>query len=368
MKSWLLAIPHYLVVGFFVGGGVGGVSWAADHSGRQTMTWGGGLVGLLAVIAGVVLLFTGRYPTTIFDLVLGMNRWALRVAAYALLMTDAYPPFLLDQGGLEPPDDPETAGPPERSAAPVPPAAPEHPENPERPASPAAHRGWSAGRIVTVTIGSVVLVASLVGTAAGVGLVAVNVGLRHSDGFLVAPTRSFSTSSYALATRSVDLGSADALPGRLLGDVRIEATSGTPVFVGVASTRDADTYLSGVAHSVVSDMVDDGSGHLVPKYTQVTGDAPTSRPGQAGFWDASASGTHPTLTWHAHGGSWTAVVMNADGSAGVKADLKAAATLPLLRWGAAAVLISSGVGLLVGLALVIASVLTAGRARRREPN
>ncbi len=98
VKWWLLAIPHYLVVSFFVGGGTG--------IGSQTSTldlhYEGGLIFLLVLFAVVALLFTGRYPRTIFDLVLGMNRWVLRVVAYAALMTDRYPPFRLDLGSSDP--------------------------------------------------------------------------------------------------------------------------------------------------------------------------------------------------------------------------------------------------------------------------
>ncbi len=98
VKWWLLALPHYLVVAVFVGG-----AWTATTGASSEWIWSsGGLVGLLVVFAGITLLFTGRYPKSLYDFVLGMNRWVFRVVAYAGLMTDAYPPFRLDPGGDEP--------------------------------------------------------------------------------------------------------------------------------------------------------------------------------------------------------------------------------------------------------------------------
>jgi hypothetical protein len=101
VKWWLLAIPHYLLLGVFLGGGWFGWNGGWDEDGRG---WGGGpgLIGLLVLFAAIALLFTARYPRGIFDLVMGLNRWVFRVVAYAALMTDVYPPFRLDQGGAEP--------------------------------------------------------------------------------------------------------------------------------------------------------------------------------------------------------------------------------------------------------------------------
>jgi hypothetical protein len=101
VKWWLLALPHYLIIGVFTGGACAGYNEANGGN----WWYGAGLIGLLVLIAGIVLLFAGRYPRGVYDLVLGMNRWVFRVGAYAALMTDAYPPFRLDMGGDEPPTD-----------------------------------------------------------------------------------------------------------------------------------------------------------------------------------------------------------------------------------------------------------------------
>jgi uncharacterized protein DUF4389 len=86
VKWWLLVLPHYVIVGIFAGGAFASV----------------GLIGVLAFIAAVALLFTTRYPRGLFDFLMGCNRWSYRVGTYAMLMTDVYPPFRLDMGGSEP--------------------------------------------------------------------------------------------------------------------------------------------------------------------------------------------------------------------------------------------------------------------------
>lgn len=107
--KWFLAIPHLLLIGLMAGTSI---RWFGSDGVGFDVISGGGVLGLLVVVAGVVLLFRGRYPTALFDLIVGFNRWIYRTIAYVALMTDTYPPFRLDQGADEP------------RAAPDPPPAP----------------------------------------------------------------------------------------------------------------------------------------------------------------------------------------------------------------------------------------------------
>ncbi len=96
VKWWLLALPQLLIVSIFSGG------WGFSGSGNWRVAGGGGLISLLAVVAGFILLFTKKYPPRLFDFIMGLNRWCYRVLAYVALMRDEYPPFRLDSGGTDP--------------------------------------------------------------------------------------------------------------------------------------------------------------------------------------------------------------------------------------------------------------------------
>ncbi|WP_198410975.1 DUF4389 domain-containing protein [Cryobacterium sp. TMT1-3] len=112
VKSWLLAIPHLVLLTVLVGGmSTWTDPWRGDDGAGIGGTDGVSLLGLLVVVAGVILLFTGRYQRPLFNFIMGVNRWVFRVITYTALLRDDYPPFRLDQGPTEP--APESVGAPQ---------------------------------------------------------------------------------------------------------------------------------------------------------------------------------------------------------------------------------------------------------------
>lgn len=347
VKWWLLAIPHYLVVGLFAGGLFYGVR-GADEEPLLSV----GLIGLLVLVAGVVLLVTGRYPRPVFDLVLGLNRWVLRVAGYVALMTDRYPPFSLDQGGHEhPPSSPPSSRATVTRTSYV--AAPD-----------ASRTGWTTGRIVMVVMGSLLALTGLGFAGGGATLVVADQMARDTDGFLTSPQERLSTTGFAITSEAVHLDtdrSLDRLPDAIIGDVRVSlgGTGGTELFVGIAPTADARDYLGGVRHDTLLDVRDSG-----PVYRSTPGTAPTAPPTEQTFWVAQATGTAPELTWDDFAdGDWTVVVMNADGSAAVTADVSAGAEVPVLATVIAVLFVTAAFLLLLG-ALLITITITSIKRRK----
>jgi hypothetical protein len=354
---WLLAIPHYLIVGLFVGGG----SWLAVQAGTDNTNWGGaGLIGLLTIIAGVVLAITGRYPQSIFDFVLGMNRWVLRVAAYAGLMTDRYPPFRLDMGGDDPggttgttltvPAAPSTgtaeppAGAPEQATGGVrPPTAPGQP-------TPGQAKSWTAGRIIALVAGTILVLASF-GLFAGGGL-ALWAHQNRDGGYVTSDVHSYATAGYAVTSDRVHLGDpAWTWQSDILGkvQVRAHAVSGQqPLFLGVGPSSEVDRYLAGVSYAKVNDF---GHHH---EFATRAGGPPAAMPTAQQFWTASSVGAgEQVLQWRPQAGDWTIVVMNANAGPGLNIEADAGATVPALPWIATGLLVGGAILLIAGTIFIV---------------
>jgi Domain of unknown function (DUF4389) len=319
VKWWLLAIPHYLVVGILLGWG----GWAGTHEGwwdgRGSWALELGLIGVLVLFAAVALLFTTRYPRGLFDLVVGLDRWVARVAAYVLLLRDEYPPFRLDQGGRDlggalTEEEPATVPPTEAQAIPT----------------PEVREHGTAGKVILIVVGvmaGLVAFASLVG---GCALVAIDQTQRDDDGFFMSPTVEFTSPTYAIVSESADLHTdgAEWALDTFLGTVRIRSESVRPVFVGIGPAAQVDGYLADVERDEVTDFRD-----RHPDYTQRAGGAPESPPQSQTFWVASATGSgEQTVDWEPQDGRWRAVVMNADASRGVGSDMSIGAELDSVLW------------------------------------
>ncbi len=233
---------------------------------------------------------------------------------------------------------------------------------PQRPAVGVRPSGWTAGRIAALVIGGLLAFVSLVILGAG-GTVLWADRTQRDAGYVTTDVHEFSAAGSALTTERTELGSGGTgwlYAPALLDKVRIRVTptrSESPLFVGIAPSADVDRYLAGVSHTLISDF-------RTNTVEVESGGPPASAPGAQHFWVASSSGPGArTLTWDPANGSWTVVVMNADGRPGIDVRADLGATIPALPWIAVG-LLAAGAVFGAGGALVIARAIRRRRAAR----
>jgi hypothetical protein len=229
------------------------------------------------------------------------------------------------------------------------------------PPSPPSRPRRTGSRTAAIVVASVL--AALGISVSAMGAVALwGDGQRDDDGYFSTAAHRYTTPTSALTTEDIDV-EGDA-PRWLAGDediygdmrLRVESRDGGPVFAGIARTADVERYLAGTAHTAVTDIETDP---FRAEYSERSGDRRPAAPGGQRFWVASTEGEgRRTLDWDVREGNWSVVVMNADGSRGVDADVSAGVSVGFLQ--------SLGWGLLGGGALLLllgAGVAAAGVRR-----
>jgi hypothetical protein len=163
--------------------------------------------------------------------------------------------------------------------------------------------------IVGGALTALVALAALAGAA---GLLWVHVA-KNDHGFLTTGAHELHTSSRALVSHSFTINS--NIPDWFVDKVRVNASGDKPLFVGVARQSAVRGYLAGVSTTTVKD-IEAWSSRVT--YADHAGTRIPSAPGTRTFWKASSA---RDLRWDLRKGRWAVVVMNADGSPGVTADV-----------------------------------------------
>jgi hypothetical protein len=228
---------------------------------------------------------------------------------------------------------------------------------PLRPPGP-ARNGWTAGRVIALVTGSVLLLVSLALLAGGGILAWADEEQQHS-GYVTTSTATYSTRGYALASDAISLHDGWGWLGLFVDEVRIRISSDSarPLFAGIATGRDVERYLAGVAYTKVG-------GHGERDVTGYLGTRAPAPPASALPWAVRAQGSgNLTLTWAVQDGDWMVVVMNSGASPGLTIRADAGISSLAMSWLAGELLAA---GVLVGVAAVVLIVVPVRLASRPE--
>jgi len=227
---------------------------------------------------------------------------------------------------------------------------------------------WHAGRILAFIFGGFILLIALGLVAGGGVLLWSQTAITDRDGYMITNSVPLTVNSYAIVQNNlnINIDSGWGTPtNQNIVSIKIAATSnnGKPIFVGIVPQQSALTYFSGVnidrltSYNWVPQRM---MGNGVPTYQTIAGGQPPTPPTSQVIWvsQASGSGTQ-TITWTPTSGDYWVVVMNADGSKGVDANVQVGARVTILSW--------IGWGLLIGgilVALIGVVIIYFGAIRR----
>jgi hypothetical protein len=207
--------------------------------------------------------------------------------------------------------------------------------------------------VLALIFACLLLLVALLLAVGGAAVAVADTTQRDAGGYLMSDRIALQSGGYAVTSANLEIQGAARLPHRILGNAKVSATpdADTPVFVGVAKTSDARSYLSGVRRAQVRVFAED------PVYRNLNGGAPATAPAKSDIWVAQSAGTGTrTITWPVENGNWTIVVMNADGSRGVSADVATGATVPAIKWVYVGLLVGAGILLVIGVLMLLATV------------
>ncbi len=221
----------------------------------------------------------------------------------------------------------------------------------------------SAGKIVLLVFGAIILLIALALITGGGALVWLDQAHTDSQGFITTNTIQLERPSYAITTKpaEINLESGWFGGGHHIATIKVQASSQSPskqIFIGIANEADMQTYLSGVDYDEIRDF---RVNPFRVYYTNHPGNLAPAAPTSQTFWVVSAYGTGTqTLQWQLQTGNWVLVLMNADGSAGVDVSGSIGVKAPGIFWIGIGLLIGGIVLLIIGVGLILL-----GTRRRR---
>ena len=215
----------------------------------------------------------------------------------------------------------------------------------------------SAGRIVLLVFGAIILLVAIALIAGGGALIWLDKANSDSEGFITTNTIHLERDSYAITTHPAEI---DLESGWWFGDryhiatIKVQASTennSKPIFIGIANEADVKAYLSDVNYDEIKEF------RIQPfrvYYTNHPGNSSPAAPTSQTFWVVSehGSGTQ-TLEWELETGNWVLVLMNADGSAGVNVSGSIGVKVPWLFWVGIGFLIGGIVLLIIGVGLIL---------------